>query len=424
MNGEREFLSSAFNAADAEGALIAALDSQSGMLDLLNKLPVMSRVVAADGRVLWQSRSLETLLQPRSERGCCESLGLRHSDAECPSVQAIRTGRRQKRQRWLGRYYVSMENFPLAGLFGEDVVSMEVFHDVTTEKKLEAALARQQSLLETINRAMIKINHNLESAQRELEEKNWSLEQANRQLRSLDQMKDEFISIVSHELKAPLTSIKGSVELIRTCEHDKLSTTGHDLLSVCQRNINRLHRLVQDLLDIARIESGRLSLEFSTFNASDVVEECLQSERALADKKEVFLENAIPENLEITADRERFIQVIVNLVNNAVKFTDHGAVTVEAFGEPGSVTVHVRDTGIGIGAEEQTRIFDKFAQVGCDLNRNSGGTGLGLSIVRGIIREHGGEIHVASEPGHGSCFTLTLPQPPGRLRDGEAGPLD
>jgi signal transduction histidine kinase len=313
----------------------------------------------------------------------------------------------------------------MRGLFGDEEVCFEYFRDVTSERRLEAALARQQSLLETINRAMIKINHNLEIAQTELEEKNRSLEAANCELRSLDRMKDEFISIVSHELKAPLTSIKGSVELIRTCESEGLSATGAELLTVCQRNVHRLHRLVQDLLDIARIESGRLTLGFTCFDLRELADECLTSERAAAEDKGIAVENRAPSGLRIEADRERLTQVLVNLLNNAVKFTDHGSITVSAQQEKtGAVSISVRDTGAGIPPEEQSRIFDKFAQAGGDLNRNSGGTGLGLSIVRGIVREHGGDIRLISQQGHGSCFTITLPQPPGKAGRETRGPLD
>jgi signal transduction histidine kinase len=394
-------------------------------LSLLDRVPAPCRVVDAAGRVLWESSSLRELAHTRPERGCCGSLGLRHTDEDCPSTRALRTGQVQKQMRWLGRIHVAVESLPVHGLFGPGPACFEYYRDVTSERRLEAALARQQSLLETINRAMIKINHNLEIAQQQLEEKNRSLEEANSQLRSLDKMKDEFISVVSHELKAPLTSIKGSVDLIRTCESKTLSPTGVELLSVCQRNVHRLHRLVQDLLDIARIESGRMTLGFTRFRLRELVEECLASERAAAEMKDVALVNRVPEDLEIEADRERMIQVLVNLINNAVKFTDHGLVSVGADAEDSaSIRITVQDTGIGIPPEEQYRVFDKFSQAGSDLHRNSGGTGLGLSIVRGIVREHGGYIELVSQPGHGTRFAITIPQPPGKPSHEANSPLD
>jgi signal transduction histidine kinase len=401
------------------------LSLPSGVASILDRLPAPCRIVTTAGQVIWESNSLRELLHTRAERGCCGSLGLRHTDEDCPTARAFRSGHHQRQMRWLGRVHVLIESVPVVGLLGNDAVCLEYFRDVTTERRLETALARQQSLLETINRAMIKINHNLEIAQRELEEKNGSLEEANKKLRSLDQLKDEFISIVSHELKAPLTSIKGSVDLIRSSESRTLSSTGIELLTVCQRNVHRLHRLVQDLLDIARIESGRLTLEFSRFNVAELMDECLAVERAAAERKNVALENRVPPALQIEADRERLAQVFVNLVNNAVKFTDRGSVTAEVdAADSGSVVLTIRDTGIGIAPDEQKNIFDKFAQVGSDLHRNSGGTGLGLSIVRGIVREHGGDVRVVSEPAFGSRFIITIPQPPGKVERAARGPLD
>ena len=237
---------------------------------------------------------------------------------------------------------------PLPGPDGHSLVSFETFQDITTEKRLEGALSQQQELLETINKAMIEINHHLEAAQSELETKNRSLEDANRQLRSLDLMKDEFISIVSHELKAPLTSIKGSVELIRVTEKETLGTTGKELLSICLRSTDRLNRLVQDLLDMTRIESGRLSLDFERFNASELVEECFVSVKPIADGKGLALVTGVPPELTLEADRERLSQVLVNLVTNAIKFTDQGTITVTAEDQFDQIVFRVSDTGIGI----------------------------------------------------------------------------
>ncbi len=404
--------------------MTAPASSAANFARLFDELPLPCRMVDGKGHVVWESLALRNLLHTRAEAGCCESLGFLHREGSCPSLRTIRTGAPQDQTRWLGRVYLAMHTVALSGIDGGERLSFECFQDVTPEKRLEAAFTQQQELLEAINKAMIEINHHLESAQNELEEKNHSLQQANAQLRSLDQMKDEFISIVSHELKAPLTSIKGSVDLIRNSERYTLSPTGQELLSVCRRNVDRLHGLVQDLLEIARIESGRLSLGFSAFNARAMAEEALFSQQALAEQKGLALENNVPSALDIEADHDRMIQVLVNLVNNAIKFTDQGTITIEAEAEPAAVAFRVRDTGIGIPCESREVIFNKFAQVGNALHRNAGGTGLGLAIVRGIIREHGGDIYVDSEPDRGSCFTLILPQPPRKATHGSAGPLD
>jgi signal transduction histidine kinase len=389
-----------------------------------NAFPLPCRVVDAAGRIVWRSGAYGSLVQSERVGNCCESLGFERLDGDCLSLRTIRTARAGRQTRWLGKVYVAIQSLPLPAPDGRGLVSFEIFQDITAEKRLEGALIQQQELLETINKAMIEINHHLEAAQSELETKNRSLEDANKQLRSLDLMKDEFISIVSHELKAPLTSIKGSVELIRITEKDSLGDTGRELLSICSRSTDRLNRLVQDLLDMTRIESGRLCLEFERFNALELIEECFSSVRPIAEGKGLVLVSGVPGELELEADRERLTQVLVNLINNAIKFTDQGSITAEVEDQWNQVVFRVRDTGIGIPAESQSQIFEKFAQVASALHHNSGGTGLGLSIARGIVREHGGDISVESEPGQGSCFTFTVPQPPGKGERSAAGPLD
>jgi signal transduction histidine kinase len=417
VNSEIQEITASMMRRDVEDQPIA------GELRLFDSVGLPCRLVADGRRVVWQSRALQNMLGPVSEL-CCESLGLRHTEADCPSATTLRSDCGQAMVRWLGKFYVEIKTTPLRDVLGYEQVSFEVFRDLSSEKRLEFALIGQQELLETINKAMIQINHDLESTQEELERKNVSLEGANNRLRALDQLKDEFISIVSHELKAPLTAIKGSVDLIDQCAGQTLPGNVTELLTVCRRNTNRLHRLVQDLLEIARIESGRLTLGFSRFTVGELIQECLQSVQGLVANKEINLCSEVKQDVRIVADRDRMVQVLVNLLSNAIKFTDRGQVAVEADTEPQRIVFWVRDTGIGIPHEEQTRIFDKFAQVGSVLHRNSGGTGLGLAIVRGIIREHGGEIHVTSAPGEGSCFTFFIPQPPGKDAHGTSGPLD
>jgi signal transduction histidine kinase len=403
----------------------AALPQRQFVFSLqgLDEITLPCRVVASDRRVLWQSPALTDLLQGNGA-WCCESLGFHHHDDDCPSAITFRSGRSCQTTRWLGKVYMLIETALLRDANGAPVC-FETFRDITGEKRLEGAYIEQQEILETVNRAMIEINHNLEAVQKELEEKNSSLESANEKLRALDHMKDEFISIVSHELKAPLTAIKGSVDLIQNLGNGQLAPTVHELLSVCQRNTNRLHLLVQDLLDVARIESGRLSLNFLAFDVVDFVRETTQSIQSLADQKQLGFITEIEPGLTMEADRNRLQQVLINLLSNAIKFTDYGAITIMARRDAHYIRFNIIDTGVGIPENEQTRIFEKFAQVDGVLHRNTGGTGLGLSIVRGIIREHGGDISVNSTLGVGSNFSFTIPQPPGKGNTHDkTGPLD
>lgn len=380
------------------------------------------RVVAPDGSVLWVSKSYHREFGSNG-RVCCEDLGFSHHPEDCPSLRTIRSGAPQAVYRWLGKRYVVVETTPLRSDEGTVVGSFECIRDMSVEKNLETALTDQHDLLETINKAMIEVNHSLEEAQSELQKKNQSLEKINEELRSLDKLKDEFLSVASHELKVPLTSIKASVEIILSSHADALSETGRNLLEVCRRNADRLARIVRDLLEMAQIESGRLSLSVSKFPVAGLLAEADAVVRSLAESRGLELQIHLPDPFEIEADRDRMLQVLNNLLNNAVKFTEKGSIVCSVEAAPESVTITVADTGIGIQTEALERIFDKFTQVDGSMHRNSEGTGLGLSIVRGIVREHGGEVFVQSVPGKGSTFSVVIPQPPGRDR-AEAGSLD
>ncbi|MBI5058356.1 HAMP domain-containing histidine kinase [candidate division KSB1 bacterium] len=374
-------------------------------------LPIAFRVVTHDLNVVYTSGAYEREFNV-AVHGCCEQLGLRHHDADCPSLATIRNSEPQTRDRWLGRIYARITTVPLRDAAGRAIASIEWISDNSIAKKLEAAFARQADLLETINKAMIDSNHNLESAQAELEVKNQSLEEVNNKLIELDRQKDDFVSIVSHELKAPLTSIKGSVDLILQQPGDALPPQTRELLTICQRNTGRLHRLIMDMLDIARIESGMMSFQMAPFEVGSWLEECAGNVRALAGAKGLELSCRTSGAATIVGDRDRLLQVIVNLANNAVKFTESGRIEIEMDASPERFICTVRDTGVGIPEHALQNIFDKFSQVKVGARRDTMGTGLGLAIARAIIAEHGGAIHVASRPGAGSTFTCSVPQPP------------
>ena len=378
---------------------------------LTASLPLAIRVVSPDRQVVYATAEYRRLFDA-ADASCCAQLGIPHRESDCPSARTFASGRPCAVDRWLGRVYARVVTSPVFAADGQVIASVEWIQDNTTVKTLEAALARQSDLLETINKAMIEANHNLESAQSELEVNNRSLAQANARLIALDQQKDEFVSIVSHELKAPLTSVKASVDLILNQEDDALPERVRSLLEICRRNVGRLHSLIMDLLDIARIESGMMSYQVTRFPATRWIEECADNVRTLAVSKGLRLAVVAGGADVIEADRDRLLQVVVNLANNAVKFTDHGDVTLTVDVQPTQLICSVRDTGIGIPPAALDTIFDKFAQVKDGARRNTLGTGLGLAIARAITNEHGGTLNVHSELGVGSVFTLTIPQPP------------
>jgi two-component system, OmpR family, phosphate regulon sensor histidine kinase PhoR len=227
----------------------------------------------------------------------------------------------------------------------------------------------------------------------------------------LDRMKSEFISVVSHELKTPLTSIKGFVRLLAAERVGPITEKQRHYLEVVQRQTESLTVLINDLLDLSRIEAGISDIKHEPVDLPQVIRGVLQQLDQMALDKEIALhlevENELP---AVSGDGERLGQVFTNLIHNAIKFTHEGGeVRVRAASAGDICLVRVVDNGIGISAQEIPRIFDKFYQVDSSSTRQQSGTGLGLSISKQLVAAHGGEILVNSIKGQGTTFSLTLP---------------
>jgi signal transduction histidine kinase len=233
------------------------------------------------------------------------------------------------------------------------------------------------------------------------------------QLRQLEQLKSDFLSTVSHELKTPLTAIKTAIGLLLGSKTNR-SPTEERLLRNMQRNEERLAALVSDLLDMARLESGQMTLSQQTLDVSEIVQEAVNILRPLAEAKHQQIVVDLPANPGLVwADRRRLEQVLVNLLANAVKFAPQKGqvqVTVSPLpvrsSAPSLLCISVSDNGPGIPPEEQAHIFDRFYR---GSERRTGGTGLGLSIAKSLVELHGGQLWVESEVGKGSTFRFTLP---------------
>ncbi len=251
-----------------------------------------------------------------------------------------------------------------------------------------------------------------------------TLQKANEELIKLDQMKSEFVSIASHELRTPLTSIKNAVDLILKRKAGDVSEVQERFLSMAERNINRLSALINDLLDISKIEAGKMDLNFEDIDMSSLANNVMSMFSTTADMKAITLEVRAEEELpSVYGDLFRVEQVFTNLVGNAIKFTpERGKIIVDLhqFQETsdisdramGFVEVFVSDTGVGIPENSVDKLFEKFYQVNSSLARDQQqpGTGLGLAICKGIVEAHGGKIHCRSKEGEGSTFGFTLPQ--------------
>lgn len=229
--------------------------------------------------------------------------------------------------------------------------------------------------------------------------------------REIADMKNEFVSTVSHELRTPLTSIKGYVDLILDGSAGEISEIQEEFLRIVKENSDRLVELINEMLDISRIESGRVHLKVDPLNVAESVRGAVDTFRAVLAQSGRSLTVSVPKNLpQIAADRDRVGQVLVNLISNALKYSPGGGeVIVSARRDGDSVVISVTDQGLGITREDQKRLFTKFYRVDSAMTREIGGTGLGLSICKTIIELLGGSIGVKSKSGRGSTFWFSLP---------------
>ena len=233
--------------------------------------------------------------------------------------------------------------------------------------------------------------------------------------KQVDKMKSDFISMASHELRTPLAAIKESVMLILDGTAGEITPQQKKILDIGSRNIEKLTNLVNDLLDLSKIETGGMRLEKRTRDLSELIERALIPMELLAKENKLDLKMDLPKGLpKVECDAERVTQIIVNLVGNAIKFTPvNGKVNVKASknreDEGDFLEISVKDTGMGIDKKDISRLFSRFGQLDSSLTRKPGSTGLGLAICKELVEMHGGRIWVESEPGKGATFSFSLP---------------
>ncbi len=229
--------------------------------------------------------------------------------------------------------------------------------------------------------------------------------------RKLEQMRTEFVSNVTHELRTPLTSIRGFAETLLEGALDD-PETARNFVGIIRQESEHLGRLIEDLLDLSRIESGKMKIRKEPVRIKELAEETAGRLKTKAEQLGVVLRLEIPDGLpEVMGDPSRLSQVLLNLVDNGLKYTPRGgSVTISAEEQADRISVSVRDTGVGIPKEDLPRIFERFYRVDKARTRTTGGTGLGLSIVKHIVDAHGGTIGVVSDIGKGATFTFTIPK--------------
>jgi signal transduction histidine kinase len=236
------------------------------------------------------------------------------------------------------------------------------------------------------------------------------IQDKSRQLEEASQHKSQFLANMSHELRTPLNAILGYTELMADGAYGEPSEKMLGILKRLEANGKHLLGLINDVLDLSKIEAGQLELELSDYCIQDIAQTVRSTlEPLAADKKLAFKVDVASQLPPGRGDGRRLTQVLINLVGNAIKFTDAGEVAIKAEANNGAFHVSVRDTGPGISAADQAKVFQEFQQADNAITRKKGGTGLGLAISKRIIEMHGGKIWVESQPGQGSTFVFTLP---------------
>lgn len=257
-------------------------------------------------------------------------------------------------------------------------------------------------------------HHDLEDAIQartaELERANQRLQQEVHERRRAEELKDEFVSTVSHELRTPLAITKEGIALLLDGIPGAVNDKQRKVLSSAKGNIDRLARIINDLLDISKIEAGKMEMRKDRVDFVELAEGVLAGMEAVVRQKGLRLETGwLLEQRDVYADGGRLVQVLTNLLSNAAKFTREGFVRLTAVNRPGFVECVVEDSGVGLSKQDATRVFEKFTQFGRVEGAGEKGTGLGLAIAKQIVELHRGQIHVESEPGKGSRFIFTVP---------------
>ena len=278
--------------------------------------------------------------------------------------------------------WVSTTKMPLRDSRGRIIGTFGISRDVTAQIRAENTTAQQALQLRAQNES----------------------------LSELDRLKNEFVGLVSHELRTPLASILGYVEILR--EEGMNGPDAELCAEVIERNAQRLLRLVGDLQLLSQIQSGKLAMEFRRADLADIVAHAVEELRPEAKRKHIDLALSVTAIPVLSVDLTRIAQLLANLLSNAVKFTpDGGRVEVRLGSEGGQVVLAVSDTGVGIPAADQERIFDRFYRTAIVRRQEIPGTGLGLTITKAIVAAHNGTIAVESAEGRGSTFTIRLPLP-------------
>ena len=273
-----------------------------------------------------------------------------------------------------------------------------------------SALAAQVAVAIRNSQLYEKIKNFNAELKRQVGKATLDLRESNKELERLNKIKSEFVSTVSHELRTPLTSIQGYVSLIAEGDTGPITKEQKEFLEIVREESQRLLRLISDLLDISKIESGKIKTVFSDFDLLEFMGKYEKAAKSMASAKNIRVVLNVPEKLPvIKADADKIKQVFDNLISNAIKFSGRNtalAITIKE--DDKNIRIDVRDGGLGIAGKDMHLLFEKFQQLDSKMTRKAGGTGLGLAITKHLVESHGGKIWVKSKLGKGSVFSFTL----------------
>ena len=277
-------------------------------------------------------------------------------------------------------------------------------------RDLKASIDEKDQYARQLAKLNVELEDKVRARTRELEAANRELQIANVKIREADRLKSEFLANMSHELRTPMNAIIGFTRLVRRKAADLLPARQLENLEKVEISANQLLALINDILDLSKIEAGKMSVNIMPFEFIPLVDTCFSTVEPMIKAGKVRLIKEMPEDLpEMLSDQDKLKQIIINLLSNALKFTEKGEVKLSAAVEDASLKIAVSDTGVGIPADALEYIFDEFRQVDGSSTREHGGTGLGLSITKKLTHILGGTIEASSVEGEGSAFTVILP---------------